>query len=630
MRILTIHADFIEYETQKKAVKDAETGKEGKNRIEECLVVLTAVEKGDGKLEGERAVREVISIAEQVKAKTIVLYPWVHLTNEPSKPQEALDIMKQMEGDFKKTNYAVHRAPFGWYKSFDLKCKGHPLSELSRVIKGALEEGKGKEAEGKEEKKRMERESASLKKEEKMKSTFCVLTPEGDLIPYESFDFSKHASLGKFFNYEVKKARAYEQEPPHIRLMKEHLIADNEEGSDAGNMRWYGRGRFIKKQLSNYVSSICLKEGAMEVETPVMYDFEHPSLKKYLNRFPARQYVVVSDEKEYFLRFAACFGQFLMAHDMVISYKNLPLKMYELTRYSFRRDQSGELCGLKRLRAFTMPDMHTFAKDLLQAKEEFRHQYDVCMEFLKDLGIEFEAGFRVLKEFFEENREFYVDMARTMGKPVMVEIFDERYAYFITKFEFNYVDNMDKASALSTVQIDVENSETYDISFVDENNAKKRPLILHASISGSIERVIFALLETEAEMMGKGKRGMINLWLAPTQVRVIPVSQNHFEKAKKIMEKIEKENVRVDIDDNEDTLQKRIRNAEMEWINYIVIVGEKESEETLAVRVRRRDGFENKTMGTKEIADEINKKTVGKPFSPIPLNKFLSKRVKER
>ena len=98
--------------------------------------------------------------------------------------------------------------------------------------------------------------------------------------------------------------------------------------------------------------------------------------KSYFNRFPARQYNIVSDNKQLFLRFAACFGQFLMAKDFHITYKNLPLKLYELTRYSFRREKSGELVGLRRLRAFSMPDCHAFCKDIEQAKDECLKRFD--------------------------------------------------------------------------------------------------------------------------------------------------------------------------------------------------------------------------------------------------------------
>src|SRR5438309_11337197 len=107
----------------------------------------------------------------------------------------------------------------------------------------------------------------------------------------------------------------------------------------------------------------------MEVESPVMYDFEHPALRSYLDRFPARQYIVQTPNKKAFLRFSACFGQFLSAHDMVISYKQLPLSLYELTRYSFRAAQPAELSGPRPPRAFTTPDCHALCADRAQAKE---------------------------------------------------------------------------------------------------------------------------------------------------------------------------------------------------------------------------------------------------------------------
>jgi threonyl-tRNA synthetase len=150
--------------------------------------------------------------------------------------------------------------------------------------------------------------------------------------------------------------------------MQSHELVDYEPASDSGNFRWYPKGRMIKGLLEQHINNMVRDIGGMQVETPIMYDLEHPALSEYVKKFPARQYLVHSD-KDFFLRFAACFGQYMIAHDMTISYRNLPLRLYELTHYSFRREQSGEVSGLKRLRAFTMPDLHTFCKDLPQATE---------------------------------------------------------------------------------------------------------------------------------------------------------------------------------------------------------------------------------------------------------------------
>ncbi len=625
MRILTLHSDFIEFEPLTKAIGSAEECDKAKKRIAECLVAFATVEKADEADElqvAQNAAKEIMDVAAQVKSNSIVLYPFVHLSSTPSSPSSALNVLKLTESELKAKGFVVDRAPFGWYKSFDIKVKGHPLSELSREIKpveSKKESGEKMTVSGGP-------VSDSLKKEAEMKSKFYILTPKGELVEAEKYKYSPDGkNLKKFADYEIHKKRAYEMEPPHIKLMKEQKIADYEPGSDSGNFRWYPKGRLMKKLLERQITEYCTDYGSVEVETPIMYDFEHPALKKYLSRFPARQYVVKSDEKEFFLRFSACFGQFLMAHDMVISYKDLPFRMFELTRYSFRREQSGELAGLKRVRALTMPDMHAFCADLPQAKTEFEAQYQKALEWISMLGLEYEVGFRIQKEFFDQNRDWYMGMVKKFGRPILVEMFDVRYAYFITKFEFNFVDALDKASALSTVQIDVENADTYDIWYTAADGSKKRPIITHASISGSIERIVYALLEQQAMRIREGKPPIFPLWLSPTQVRVVPVADRHNKFAEEVAEQLELNAIRADVDDRTETLQKKIRAAEQEWVPFIVVVGDKEAEsKKLSVRVRGTK--ESPQMAIEELTVLIRKKTDNFPHEKLTLPRLLSKR----
>ncbi len=621
MRILTIHADYIEVEPKKQAIKDAEELKvKGPERYEEVLVVFTAVEDGDDEtVMAERLAQESIGVADQVKAKVILIYPLVHLTSKPSKAAVARKVVDGAEKLLNEKGYKAFHSPFGWYKGYTLKCKGHPLSELSRELHGA---GAAKVDVKPGE---VEAVSKSLQQENQLKSRFHIMDLEGNLHDPEKFDYGKHIGLKKLATYETKKVRAYETEPPHIKLMKEHSLINYEPGSDSGNFRLLPKGRLVKKLLDRTITEWCVAHGALEVETPLMYDYEHPSLKKYMDRFPARQYVVLSDEKKLFLRFAACFGQFLIAHDMVISHKHLPMKMFELTRYSFRREQSGELAGLKRLRAFTMPDMHTFAANMDQAKSEFEQQYDMGLKWNRMLGLDTEVAFRIQDDFFKENKDWYVNMARRGGKPILVELFKERYAYFITKFEFNFVDSMDKASALTTVQIDVENADTYDINFVDQDGSKKRPLILHASISGSTERVIYALLEKAAMEIAQGKKAMLPAWLSPTQIRLIPVGEGHKEHMRKLFSELNARNVRVDMDDRDEPLGKKIRDAQMEWVPFMVVIGDKEMQSgKLAVTIRSTD--QKKDMVSDELAEMVEKENQGKPFEKLSLPAELSRR----
>ena len=179
-------------------------------------------------------------------------------------------------------------------------------------------------------------------------------------------------------------------------------------------------------------------------------------------------------------------------------------------------------------------------------------------------------------------------MIRRFGRPALVEMWDERFFYFVLKWEFNFVDNLDKASALSTDQIDIENAGRYGIYYIDENGESRTPLILHCSPSGAIERDLYAMLEKAYMEQKKGKPPMLPLWLSPTQVRVIPVTDRFFTEAEKIAREISRYSIRVDCDDRSLTMQRKIREAEMEWVPYIIVVGQREIKSgVLSVRDRR-------------------------------------------
>lgn len=618
MRILQLHSNFIEYKPIQKEIAAAEEAEPGVKRFEDLVVLFTAVEEGDDENTAKRAIEEIKVSLEKLKVNRILIYPFAHLSTKLAAPSIAINVIRAMELCANEAGLEVYRAPFGWNKQFTLSIKAHPLAEQLRVISTL-----GEEAETYEDK-----VSKALKAEEKLQSFWYILKPSGELISIEQFDFHNYENLEKFAEYEISKVRASQQMPPHVPLMKRLEIADYESGSDPGNVRWYPKGRFMKSMIEQYVTAKVLEYGAMEVETPVMYDFSHPSLADYLNRFPARQYVLKSEDKELFLRFAACFGQFLMVHDAQFSYRHLPLKLYELTRYSFRREKSGEVVGLKRLRAFTMPDCHAFCADLEQAKEEFIKRFKLCMEVLEGIGLsrdDYEVAIRFTRDFYEENKSFIHELVKLIGKPVLIEMWNEPFFYFRLKWEFNFIDNQGKAAALSTDQIDVENARRYHITYVDEKGEKRYPLILHCSPSGAIERCIYAILEKAHREQQKGNPPMLPLWLSPTQVRLIPTSSDLISICEEIANQLEAHCIRVDIDDRPLTIQKRIREAEMEWIPYIIVIGKKElSSETLPVRDRKARAIRN--LRLEHLIAEIKEEVKGKPFRPLPIPKYVSKR----
>ncbi len=611
VRILQLHCDNIEYTPTKKEISSAEEITPEIKRFDEVVVAFIAVEEGDDSSVAKKAMNEITDSMKKVGCKKLLLYPYAHLSSKLASPTTALSILKQM--GLLGTDLEISRAPFGWTKSYKIQVKGHPLAETSKTItKEDIQE----------------EISEAVISESKIKSYWYILTSDGTMHEFSDFDFTNYQNLEVLAKYESDKKKSFEEPSPHVNLMKKLAIADYEPASDSGNMRFYPNGRLIKSLMEQLVTKRVREYGGYEVETPIMYDSHHPSMESYFNRFPARQYSIDSEGKQLFLRFAACFGQFLMAADFQMSYKNLPYKLYELTRYSFRREQSGELVGLRRLRAFTMPDCHVFCKDMPQAINELKKRFDLSKDVIKELGIsdkDYELAIRFTEEFYNQNKELIVDFVKKNGRPVLVEMWKEKFFYFVFKWEFNYIDNLGNASALSTDQIDVENAKRFGIEFVDENNKPQNPIILHNSPSGAIERVIYALLENAAKQAKEGKKPQLPLWLSPTQVRVIPLKEDFLEFSKSLASKISQNDIRVDIDDRNETIGKRIREAEKEWIRYILVIGEKEvNSEKLSIRDRQTG--ETRELFFQAFLDQIKNQTKDKPFSPLNLPMYLSKR----
>src|ERR671927_741836 len=276
-----------------------------------------------------------------------------------------------------------------------------------------------------------------------------------------------------------------------------------------------------------------------------------------------------------------------------------------------------------------MPDCHAMCRDMNQAKEEFLKRFELSISVTAALGLsvetDMEMAIRFAEDFYDENKDFMIELVNRFGKSVLVEKWKERFFYFTLKWEFNYIDNLNKASALSTDQIDIENGKRYQIEFVDEDGSRKNPIILHNSPSGAIERVIYALLEKSAKISKTGKVPSFPLWLTHTQVRLIPVAKQHMMLCEKIATELSNKKIRADIDDRDESVAKKIRDAEIEWIHYTIVIGDKEMHKEKLL-VRDRNEGRQREIALLELVQEINTQTEGKPYLPLNLPKFLSHR----
>ncbi len=605
MRILLIHSDYLNYNVKNKTpvAEEIEDAKK-QGAFDESLVVFTAVEKDDeNNPQGivKNLVKEVIKTNDQVKAENIVLYPYAHLSSSLSSPKVAVQVLKDAEEALNAEGLNVKRVPFGWYKAFEISCKGHPLSELSRTITA---------------------EEEDEEEVEKKPSSWSIL--DGDkIIDIDDFKF-ENDQLEKLVSYELGTGASDAGEPPHVKLMREKELCDYESASDVGNLKWFPKGRLVRDLLADYVYNLVVDQGAMPIETPIFYDLDNEAINVHAAKFGERQYRT-DTKKNLMLRFACCFGAFRVMADPFITWKNLPAKLYELSTYSFRFEKKGEVVGLKRLRAFTMPDFHSFCADMNSTLEEFSKQTDMCIQTGVDLDVNYEIIFRATKDFYDENKDWMYSIGKKIGKPVLLEILPERKHYWSCKIDFAAIDYLGRPIENPTVQIDVESGKRFDITYLGEDGKEHYPTILHCSPTGSIERVVCSLLEKTAIELDE-KAPMLPTWLSPIEVRIITVGEDHKDFANELYDKINAENIRVDVDDRDESVGKKIRNAATEWIPYIFVVGDNEKESGV-FSVTVRETGEKVDMTVDELIKEVLDKTKGMPYRGLPLPKDISTRI---
>jgi threonyl-tRNA synthetase len=608
-----IHSDFLEFEArQRTPIAEEVPSEQRSGRLEEVLVVFTAAEEEDeSNIEGvsKNAAREIAEVARKVEAKRVALYPYAHLSSSLASPKTAIKLLDATAGALRELGLEVYRLPFGWYKAFKLSCKGHPLSELSRTITAEAVE-------------------AEARAPEAVPSKRIILTPDGGEHELDLSDIdtckplAKNSQLRKFVLSE-ELGRKPGEEPAHIKLMRRLELVDYEPASDAGHFRFYPKGALIKGLLEELAIQLSEELGASKIETPVLYRADEPDIAEQAARFYQKDYKIKLPNRTLLLRFAGDFGLFKMMKNTVMSYRQMPVRIFELSP-SYRLEQSGECVGLKRLRAFTMPDIHCFCRDLKQGMDEYERLFKIYARMTNSMEVDYVVAFRTLEEFYRQNKPFFVRLLKLVKRPALIELLSERKHYWVLKHEFQVIDSVGGNAQLATVQLDMEDSERYGIRYVDERGKKKGCIILHSSI-GSIERWMYATLEEAAKAQKTGKAPSLPLWLSPTQVRIIPLADRHIKSCKRIADTLEKACVRVDIDDRSETVSKKVRDAEREWINFIVVLGDKElKRKKLPVRVRGKKALEPMTV--KELTAEVAKQTKGMPFRPLALPKLLSMR----
>ncbi len=606
MRLLIIHARRFSYNVTKPAIKNPEkpTGNEGK-LFENVLVVFTTVERDDNEIVVENAVREILNTANEVKPSSILIYPYAHLSSELASPDTArklLDLLVEKLGSI--TKLPVTKAPFGWYKEFTLECYGHPLSELSKTI-------------------RKTKTGETIRRE--IKKQFYILTPDGEMIDPSEFDYTNYPDLKILVDKEV-----FGKELPggknRVNDYCRKFGFEWEPMSDHGHMRYGPHAVVIMESLIQYSWQVARSLGipVYKVMGSNMFNLAEKPVLEHALLFGDRLYELEVDNNRYVLRYAACHQQFAMLRDWIISYKNLPFGMFEVAD-SYRLEQRGELNLCFRLRKFYMPDLHILNKDLQEAIEVSKKVQEKILEEISKIGRQYVALYNITSDFLEKYRDVIFEFVKREGRPVLAAIIPSGIYYWVLNVEYHIIDNLKRPREIATFQIDIGNGKRFNITYTDEKGEKKHPVIIHTALIGGIERFIYTILDTAAQMEKEGKTPYIPTWLAPIHARIIPIKNEYLDYALQIAQKLLDKGFRVDVDDRNESLGKKIRDAGREWIPYIIVIGEREiKSNTLNVRIRRTN--DQKAMTLEEFIELLEEETKGYPRVPQTLPLLLSQR----
>lgn len=554
MKTLNLHVDYIKFKPLKKALKSIGelSEKEKKEKeVKEALVVLTAVEKCD--LDVSAVVKELVEnvkdIASQVKTKNIVIYPYAHLSRDLGNPEIAQEVLEKAEKVLDKEGFKVVRAPFGYYKEFELKVKGHPLSELSREIR--IDGGKEKDYEN------GNKESKKAKEE-----------------IYDYKQLLREISKSKLDSSKLK-------DNDHRILGKQMDLFSFSEVAP-GMVFWHNNGLIIRNELINFWREEHRKAGYKEIQTPQILDKKLWQISGHWEKYKENIFLTEYEKRIFAVKPMNCPGGILVFKNSPKSYKDLPLRVGELG-IVHRQELSGVLGGLFRVIQFTQDDAHIYCTEK-QIENELSKVMDLVDLFYKKFEFEYaiELSTRPEKRIGDDKMW---DLAENTLKKVLekrkvkFKLNEGDGAFYGPKIDFHLKDSLGRTWQCGTIQLDFALPERFDLEYIDSDNKKKRPIMIHRTLYGSLERFIGMLLENT--------NGRLPTWLAPIQVRVLSFTDRNVDYSEKLIEKMKKNifGLRIDSDFDQKTVQAKVKEAEEMKIPYIIVIGDKEEKEkVVAVR----------------------------------------------
>ncbi len=374
-----------------------------------------------------------------------------------------------------------------------------------------------------------------------------------------------------------------------------------------GAVFWHGKGMVIWRELEKYLRGKLDQANYQEVSTPIMVKKELYETSGHWQHYRENGFTLEVDNQTYVLKPMNCPEACLIFKNTTRSYRDLPIKLSEITGKLHRKELSGVLGGLLRVRQMNQDDAHIFCRED-QIHSAITEQMELVKEFYSyfDMPLSFNVATRPEDamgevKLWEKAEQILKDVLDKLE--MKYEIKEKDGAFYGPKIDINVTDSQKREWTIATVQLDFQMPERFELEYTSEDGSYKRPVIIHRAIIGTFERFIGIITEHFA--------GAFPLWLSPVQVMVAPIGEKHLGYGKQIFDKLKAEGIRVEFDSNNETIGKKIRTAEMQKVPYILVIGDKEIEGGL-VAVRKRGEGDLGTSKIDKFIDDIKKEIESK------------------
>jgi threonyl-tRNA synthetase len=345
---------------------------------------------------------------------------------------------------------------------------------------------------------------------------------------------------------------------------------------------WLGKGTTLYNTLANYMREVLFPAGYVEVKTPLIYNKALWERSGHWKHYRQNMFLIESEGETMSLKPMNCPGHFLTYASEMRSYRDLPLRFHEQTPLH-RNEASGVLSGLTRVRQFSQDDAHCFVTQE-QIGEEVERLIRLVQRVYSDFGLPFTAKLSTRPdEFLGEIATWdhaEAQLKEALDRAAVTYVINEKDgAFYGPKIDFDITDAIGRKWQCATIQLDYLMPQNFDLKYIGADNTEHRPVVIHRAIFGSFERFIALLLEHYA--------GAFPLWLAPVQAILLPIADRHLDYARSIRDRLAAAGLRVELDERQEKIGYKIREAQLQKIPYMLVVGDKEvTEGTVSVRTR--------------------------------------------